>query len=131
MIIYDLKCSEGHTFEGWFNDLAAFEEQRSAKIITCPVCGSEAVEITPSVVNFVSSAAEESNRKVPPASMAYEFITKGFEDVGDNFADVALKMHRGEEEHRNIRGTTTASEEDRLREEGVLFVKLQIPKFSS
>ena len=26
MIVYDLACEKGHTFEGWFEDLKAFEE---------------------------------------------------------------------------------------------------------
>ena len=31
MIIYDLKCRDGHKFEGWFKDRGAFEEQNGAK----------------------------------------------------------------------------------------------------
>jgi hypothetical protein len=51
--------------------------------------------------------------------------------VGNRFADVALKIHYGEEEKRNIKGTTTAQEEDNLKEEGVQFVKIPVPKMDS
>ncbi len=35
-----------------------------------------------------------------------------------------LKIHFGEEEKRNIKGTTTPQEENNLREEGVQFIKI-------
>ncbi|MBN2539607.1 MAG: DUF1178 family protein, partial [Deltaproteobacteria bacterium] len=50
-------------------------------------------------------------------------------DVGSKFAEVALKIHFGEEDSRNIKGTTTEREEAVLKEEGVPFVKIPIPKF--
>ena len=49
--------------------------------------------------------------------------------MGDKFAEVALRIHHGEEDGRNIRGTTTGSEEETLREEGVQFIKIPLPKF--
>ena len=69
---------------------------------------------------------------MPPAmspQKAFDFIKKHFEDVGENFADIATKIHKGEEEQRNIRGVTTSQEEEMLREEGVPFVKVPLPKF--
>jgi len=44
MIAFDLRCSENHTFEAWFKDRAAFEEQRDRGLISCPVCGCHQVE---------------------------------------------------------------------------------------
>jgi hypothetical protein len=63
--------------------------------------------------------------------MLHHFIENNFEDVGNKFADVALKIHCGEEEKRNIKGTTTLQEEDSLREEGVRFIKIPMPKMDS
>jgi hypothetical protein len=60
-----------------------------------------------------------------------EYINKNFEDVGEKFAEVALKIHHGDEERRNIKGTTTPREEETLREKGVDFVKIPVPKFDS
>jgi hypothetical protein len=58
-----------------------------------------------------------------------EYIHKNFDNVGDKFAEVALRIHHGEEDSRNIRGTATGSEEETLREEGVQFIKMPLPKF--
>jgi len=63
--------------------------------------------------------------------MINDFVTKNFDDVGSRFAEVALKIHRGEEQRRNIRGVTTDKEEETLREEGVEFMKIPVPKFDS
>jgi hypothetical protein len=47
--------------------------------------------------------------------MVLDFVERHFDNVGDRFAEVALKIHRGEEDQRNIRGTTTSAEEEVLR----------------
>jgi hypothetical protein len=48
MLIYDLICNQGHPFEGWFPDYAAFQEQQSHGYVTCPVCASRAIVKVPS-----------------------------------------------------------------------------------
>jgi hypothetical protein len=139
VIIYDLKCEKRHKFEGWFKDLASFEEQKAQKLITCPMCGSADVAMVPSSIAVMGKSREIKERKtgatdVSPAKMLemiHDFVSKNFDDVGDRFAEVALKIHRGEESKRNIRGITTDKEEVTLREEGVEFVKIPVPKFDS
>ena len=139
MIIYDLKCEKQHKFEGWFRDLAAFEEQRAGKLITCPLCGSSDVAMVPSSIAVMGRSRELKERKANLADvspmkmleMINDFVTKNFDDVGSRFAEVALKIHRGEEQRRNIRGVTTDKEEETLREEGVEFMKIPVPKFDS
>lgn len=44
MIVFDLNCTEGHRFEGWFKSRDDFADQRTAGIIECPVCGSSQVQ---------------------------------------------------------------------------------------
>jgi len=61
----------------------------------------------------------------------HQQIDKYFDDVGEQFAEVAVRIHRGEEDRRNIRGVTTEREEETIREEGVPFVKIPVPKFDS
>jgi len=56
--------------------------------------------------------------------MVHAYISRHFEDVGERFAEVALRIHEGEEEQRGIRGTTTTEEEEMLRDEGVEFLKI-------
>ena len=139
MIIYDLKCDKQHKFEGWFKDLAAFEEQKAEKLITCPLCGSSEVTLVPSTIAVMGKSRELKERKanltdVSPMKMLEminDFVTKNFDDVGSRFAEVALRIHRGEEQKRNIRGVTTEKEEETLREEGVEFMKIPVPKFDS
>lgn len=75
--------------------------------------------------NTRDMSPEKSLKKVQ------EFLDKNFDDVGDKFAEIALKIHHGEEDRRNIKGTTTEREEENLSEEGVQFFKIPMPKFDS
>jgi len=137
VIIYDLRCRDGHMFEGWFKDRAAFDEQRERSLIACPVCGSTDAVMVPSSVAVMgkeSHSAEKPQAGVSSLQLLKEFqeyIHKNFDNVGEKFAKVALRIHHGEEDRRNIRGTTTRDEEENLREEGVRFIKLPLPEFDA
>jgi hypothetical protein len=39
MILFELRCSQGHAFEAWFRDNATYDEQAQAGAITCVICG--------------------------------------------------------------------------------------------
>jgi hypothetical protein len=138
VIIYDLRCQEGHKFEGWFKDRGVFDEQKSRKLVACPVCGSTDVALLPSSMTIMGKDNQPIGEKAKTGVSSLkvlkefqEYIHKNFDDVGDKFADVALRIHHGEEDRRNIRGTTTQSEEESLREEGVQFIKLPLPEFDA
>lgn len=138
MIIYDLKCENGHKFEGWFNDQRAWISQNSQKLVSCPVCNNSNVEIVPSSITVMGkdlrAASKLQEKELSPAKalqMFHHYIDKNFEDVGNKFAEVALKIHYGEEEKRNIKGTTTQQEENNLKEEGVQFIKIPVLKMDS
>ncbi len=138
MIIYDLRCEKGHKFEGWFNGRSAFEKQQSEKQITCPACGSSAVGMVPSTISIMARDIRASDKRdfeelsLPKAlKLFHEFLDKNFDDVGKKFTEVALRIHHGEEEGRNIKGVTTESEEETLKEEGIQFLKIPVPKFDS
>jgi hypothetical protein len=49
------------------------------------------------------------------------------EDVGQNFAEEARKMHYGESEERNIRGQASMEETQDLLEEGIEVMPLPVP----
>jgi hypothetical protein len=49
------------------------------------------------------------------------------EDVGQNFAEEARKMHYGESEERNIRGQASMEETQDLLEEGIEVLPLPVP----
>jgi hypothetical protein len=137
MIIYDLKCDNGHKFEGWFHDRKAFEEQKQYKLISCPICGSTDAEVAPSSLTVMGGDSklervrEKELSPLKALQLLNEYIDKNFDDVGDRFAEVAIRIHQGEEEERNIKGTTTKNEEEVLREEGIRFIKIPTPKFDS
>ena len=44
MIRYALRCEQGHAFEAWFRDSAAYDAQRAAGLVACAVCGVNAVD---------------------------------------------------------------------------------------
>lgn len=39
MILFDIKCSDGHVFEAWFQNNEAYEEQIDSDLVECPLCG--------------------------------------------------------------------------------------------
>jgi hypothetical protein len=129
MIAFDLKCSKGHTFEGWFKDLESFNGQNSKGMITCPLCKDTHIIRILSPVAIKNSPREENTgdfeldyKKLAKGIM--EYIQNNFEDVGANFAKEALKMHYGVTETRNIKGSATEGEEEILKEEGIKFFKI-------
>jgi hypothetical protein len=137
VIIYDLKCDKGHKFEGWFHDRKAFEEQKMQKLISCPVCGSVNNEVLPSSVtvmcrdNKMEVSKEKELATIKAHNIIKAYLDENFDDVGDEFSDVALRIHNGEEEERNIKGTATKDEEDMLMKEGIHFIKIPVPKLDS
>ncbi len=132
MIVFDLKCSKGHIFEGWFNSITSYEKQMDQGLISCPLCDDKNICQVPSTFGIKSSP---SNRDKPKSDNELEiikqqvikFIENNFDNVGVNFAREALKIHYGVSEPRNIRGISTDEEEKLLEKEGVKFSKIPIP----
>lgn len=135
MIAYDLQCKNNHTFEGWFEDSQAYEDQQKKGLIACPVCNDT------NVFKVLSTFAIKSAAPLPKVDgkeVALEKITNeiadyvenNFDDVGTDFSKEALKIHYGVSEPRNIRGVSTKAEEKTLKDEGVQFFKLPIPERS-
>ena len=138
MIIYDLKCENGHTFEGWFKDRETWVLQNSHSLVSCPVCNGTNVGIIPSSITIMGKNSrtenKSQNKEISPVAalkILHQYIDKNFEEVGDKFAEVALKIHYGDEEKRNIKGTSTPEEEENLKEEGVKFIKIPSIKLDS
>jgi hypothetical protein len=132
MITYDLTCIDGHRFEAWFKDYQSFTRQRQSGQVECPACGSTEVEIA-----FTGCAVHTGRRSaepLPPRDSIIQrlasYLERNFEDVGERFADEARQIHHGESKQRNIRGTATPGEEEALRDEGIGFVKIPLPKLN-
>ena len=131
MIIFDLVCESGHPFEGWFRDHHSLQEQLDGGLVQCPTCGSFQVAQRLSTGGLMRGR-QEAEGASPNQQMAFfkalqHVIKTQFADVGADFAKTALKIHYGVEEPRNIRGTTTAAEEQALTNEGVEFLKIPMP----
>lgn len=137
MIAYDLQCSNGHRFEGWFEDSVAFERQQEQGLVCCPVCDDTAVAKIPSTFAIKSSSGSlprEMREKIALAALERQivnFVEKNFDNVGTEFAAEALKMHYGVTAPRNIRGVSTPQEEATLKAEGIDFVKIPMPADAS
>jgi hypothetical protein len=140
MIVFDLLCVNNHTFEGWFESSAAFEDQKHRNLLTCPMCGSREVNKALSPVTIRNSKrkgpSEDSVEDQPSGDYPngeamkafYRFLDTQFENVGADFAKEALKIHYEVSEKKNIKGTSTADEEELLRREGINFIKVPIPR---
>ena len=129
MIAFDFECSQGHTFEGWFDNLKSYEEQDSKHMISCPYCNDTTIKkiLTPISMKTSTAADKENGGKSIDykrlAREVVEYINEEFEDLGTDFTSEALKIHYGVAEERNIRGTATESEEKLLKDEGIKFFK--------
>ncbi len=76
MIAYDLRCDQGHRFEVWFRNAAAYDDQHERGLLTCPHCGSTTVDKAPMAPNLArhhgartsEPAAEPAARDSTPAA---------------------------------------------------------------
>lgn len=134
MIVFDLECINGHTFEGWFEDRRDFEVQCEQGQVACPLCESVDIQQKLSAVAVKTSAQSRRLERRQKDIMAginrklNRFIETNFENVGPDFAKEALKIHYGNADPKNIRGTTTPQEDRMLNQEGVPVVKLPVPE---
>jgi hypothetical protein len=134
VIAYNLICGDGHEFEGWFKDSAAFDSQAKKGVLACPICGDAEVKkaiMAPAVKTSVTKAKGRQEVIAPDASkpdrqklrqfMAgyRKFIEENAEYVGPKFPEEARKIHYGETEERHIYGESTAGEARELIEEGI------------
>ncbi|HDZ90282.1 MAG: DUF1178 family protein [Deltaproteobacteria bacterium] len=132
MIVFDLECSQGHIFEGWFDSNESFDKQNAQDLVRCPFCDDANVRKVMSPVAVKKSQSvpvpgEETIDYQRLAKEVVEYVKNNSEDVGTRFAAEALKIHYGAAERRSIRGSATADEEKTLKEEGVEFVKIPFP----
>jgi hypothetical protein len=137
MIVFDLECDCGYTFEGWFQDRQDFDNQQTASFLVCPECGGRDIRKILSPIRAQSSEScmdrdlqvkeeksESLNGAVEILETLQEFVQKNFEDVGTELATESLKIHYGVSAPRNIRGVTTEQEEKKLEEEGINLLKI-------
>lgn len=154
MKVFDLHCPLDHVFEGWFGSESDFRGQLERGLVECPMCGSkelrkglsaprlnlgakpsaQPVDKAPASVPSVPVPSEKEHSKLQALQAAWleasRQIAAQTEDVGDKFAQEALRMHKGEEPERPIRGQATPKQAMELLEEGVPVLPLALPKSS-
>ncbi|MCH4090457.1 DUF1178 family protein [Acetobacter sp.] len=148
MIHYQLRCVSDHEFEGWFSNSSSFEDQAARGLLSCPYCGTAGVDralMAPAVRSSRQKKDERQETPVTPAEvpaatvvgqagipdallstlqkMRQEVESK-CENVGDRFAEEALRIHHGEAEERGIYGRMTPDDHERLEDEGVSVQRL-------
>jgi hypothetical protein len=153
MIHYKLNCANGHEFESWFKDSAAFDQQARLGFLECPICGDTGISralMAPAVVKLrgvpvpvaaapATPAATPEPSPPTPATMAATPIPaqvraalqrlrteveKHCDYVGPAFPDVARSIHRGETEQRGIYGEATPDQAEMLAEEGIQVARI-------
>lgn len=134
LIVLDLQCAQGHTFEGWFASATAFEHQLAHELVNCPQCGGSDVARRPSApyVHTRSATPPAPTKAIHPvepdtleAAAAYlraklRQEARGLEDVGQRFPEEARRIHYGDAESRGIRGQASGHEFQDLLAEGIL-----------
>lgn len=134
MIVFDLRCGANHVFEAWFGSSAAYDEQRAAGLIACPLCGDAAVS---KAVMAPNVAAKGNQAEAPPAESVKAAIAAiaaeqakalaSSQWVGAAFAAKARAMHDGEEPQAPIHGQATREEAEALVDDGVPVMPLLVP----
>lgn len=142
MKVIDLRCANGHGFEGWFGSEDDFLQQNGRGLVECPLCADRTVTRLPSAPRLNLSGAREAAPPSPapqpaeprPADLqavwmqAVRELMAHTEDVGERFADEARRIHYGEAPQRGIRGQTTADQREALADEGIEVVSIPVPQ---
>ena len=152
MLVLNLSCTHGHGFEGWFGSGDDYDSQQQRQLLSCPICGDGKINRLPSAphlnVSHLRGGARPPEHQQAPAAagvpataaapalpvndqaqwlQAVAHVIKHTEDVGDQFAEEARRIHYGETEVRGIRGVATADDTAALLDEGIEVARLPLP----
>jgi hypothetical protein len=151
MKVLNLRCANGHGFEGWFASDDDFMAQNGSAMIECPMCADKIITRMPSAPRLNLSGAREpapardTAQETAPASTpepakpeladmqaawlgAVRQLMAKTEDVGPRFAEEARRIHYGEKPQRGIRGQATPEEREALQEEGIETMAIPVPR---
>lgn len=135
MIVFDLKCGGGHVFEAWFGSSSAYEDQRTAGQVRCPLCDS--ADITKALM-APAIAAKGNRTPDSPTPNAVKAVMKliatrqaealkSSQWVGPAFAERARAMHLGEEKPATIHGQASLADAKALVDDGIAITPLPLP----
>jgi hypothetical protein len=146
MKVFDLQCTQGHLFEGWFGSDDDFQAQTARGLLACPLCNDADVRRLPSAprLNLSGAQAPQATPAAAPAAtttatvartadmqsawlQAVRQLVERTEDVGERFAEEARRIHYGEVAQRGIRGQASPEERQALLDEGIETVAIPLP----
>lgn len=140
MKVLNLRCANGHGFEGWFADDDDYMAQNGRGLVECPLCADKVITRLPSAPRLNLSGARDDEPARPAAAppqpadlqamwlKAVRELVSRTEDVGGRFAEEARRIHYGESPERGIRGQATAEEREALQDEGIETFSLPLPR---
>ena len=143
LICKSLYCSNQNSFDGWFQNIEAYQNQKSKGLILCPLCGSDDIikslttpsfrlsKVKSTEIEVEQKQVDDNNLRNPIKlndkmndisillrAMKKE-IKKNAEFVGDNFVKEVRSMKVDKTKERSIYGHGTKQEIEELKEEGV------------
>lgn len=141
MKVLNLRCANGHGFEGWFASDDEFMAQNGRGLIECPLCADKIISRMPSAPRLNLSGQREPAPQAAAATpavpspqelqaqwmQAVRQVLSQTDDVGARFPEEARRIHYGEVEARGIRGQATPEQRRELLEEGIEVMSLPIP----
>ncbi|WP_312531380.1 DUF1178 family protein [Paracoccus sp. (in: a-proteobacteria)] len=125
MIRYDLRCDQGHDFDGWFRSSDGFDSLRAAGQVSCTICGSIKVEKALMAPGVALARPQPSELRKPrddreaALEKLREHVEQTSDYVGMSFAAEARAMHEGQSPERAIHGEAKIEEARQLLEEGI------------
>ncbi|MFZ4650459.1 MAG: DUF1178 family protein [Rubrivivax sp.] len=146
MKVLNLRCANGHGFEGWFASEDDFLGQNGRGLVECPLCSDHVITRMPTAPRLNLSGAREPQpqpqsqpqpeaaRAQPAAAdlqamwlQAVRQVVEQTEDVGTRFPEEARRIHFGETAQRGIRGIASPEERAALLEDGIEVMALPMP----
>ena len=151
MIKYKLKCKSRFCvnekeFDGWFQSIEAYENQKLENLINCPICGSDNVVkilAAPSFnINTDKITIDNDNQQKNPKDNGNFLANKNSDNistllrtikkevqknstfVGDEFVSQIRSMKKGKIKEKPIHGHGTNKEIQELRDEGIDVVNI-------
>jgi len=124
VIVFNLICSEcDYSFEGWFDNTKAFNNQKRQKLINCPNCENSNIKKTLVAPNVSKKSNSKivKNKKTLASNIKKikKIVEKNFDYVGDTFFEEAKKIKYGESKDRPIYGEATIEQTKELLEEDI------------
>ena len=150
MIKYKLKCesdfcSNQKEFDGWFQNIEAFEKQKNQGLINCPICGSDKIVklLTTPSLKVTKKSKDNKNKINASPSVKDSFlandnlknvsailrtikkeIQKNSTYVGKEFVSQVRSMKDGKIKDKPIYGHGSRKDIQELRDEGIDVVNI-------